>query len=249
VWRCFNPSFGNYGKGTEFEGAVIALVHLLITRTDKGAALREAFTRENFPNMANMLATIIVFLIVVYFQGFRVELALKHHKYANYNGNYPIKLFYTSNTPIILQSALVSITYFVSQMLYTALPNFFLIRLIGVWTSSERGQKVPIGGLVYFLSPPQSFTELLSDPLHGIIYLAFTLGTSALFSRLWIQMSNTTAKDVAQQFKQQEVFLGGFREQSTIYMLNQYIPIAATFGGMCVGLLTVIADFTGFSLF
>jgi len=27
--------------------------------------------------------------------------------------------------------------------------------------------------------------------------------------------------------------------------LNRYIPIAATFGGMCIGLLTITADFLG----
>jgi preprotein translocase subunit SecY len=32
-------------------------------------------------------------------------------------GSYPIKLFYTSNMPIILQSALVSNLYFISQVL------------------------------------------------------------------------------------------------------------------------------------
>ena len=32
--------------------------------------------------------------------------------------SYPIKLFYTSNMPIILQSALVSNLYFISQLLF-----------------------------------------------------------------------------------------------------------------------------------
>ena len=37
--------------GTEFEGAVIALFHLLATRTDKVRGLREAFYRQNLPNL------------------------------------------------------------------------------------------------------------------------------------------------------------------------------------------------------
>jgi len=28
-------------------------------------------------------------------------------------------------------------------------------------------------------------------------------------------------------------------------VLNKYIPIAATFGGMCIGALTILADFIG----
>lgn len=54
--------------GTEFEGAIIALFHLLATRTDKVRGLREAFYRQNLPNLTNLIATIFVFGIVIYFQ-------------------------------------------------------------------------------------------------------------------------------------------------------------------------------------
>ena len=55
-------------SGTEFEGAIIALFHLLATRTDKVRGLREAFYRQNLPNLTNLIATIFVFGIVIYFQ-------------------------------------------------------------------------------------------------------------------------------------------------------------------------------------
>ncbi len=56
------------GRGTEFEGAIIALFHLLAMRQDKVRALREAFYRQNLPNLMNLLATVLVFAIVIYFQ-------------------------------------------------------------------------------------------------------------------------------------------------------------------------------------
>jgi protein transport protein SEC61 subunit alpha len=39
--------------------------------------------------------------------------------------------------------------------------------------------------------------------------------------------------------------LKGHRDNSLIRELNRYIPAAAAFGGMCIGLLTVLADFLG----
>merc|ERR1712139_180987 len=81
VWKAFSPTTINTGRGTEFEGAVIALFHLLVTRTDKIRALKEAFYRQNLPNLTNLLATVLVFVIVIYFQGFRVDLPVKYHKY------------------------------------------------------------------------------------------------------------------------------------------------------------------------
>lgn len=74
------------GRGTEFEGAIIALFHLLATRQDKVRALREAFYRQNLPNLMNLLATILVFAIVIYFQvGCRYILKEDLHKATTVN--------------------------------------------------------------------------------------------------------------------------------------------------------------------
>ena len=69
VWKAFSPTTVNVGRGTEFEGAIVALFHLLATKSDKVRALNEAFYRQNLPNLMNLLATILVFLVVIYFQG------------------------------------------------------------------------------------------------------------------------------------------------------------------------------------
>lgn len=81
----------------------------------------------------NLLATILVFAVVIYLQGFRVEIPVKSNKFRGQQGSYPIKLFYTSNMPIMLQSALVSNIFFVSQLLYKRWPDNLLVRIIGVW--------------------------------------------------------------------------------------------------------------------
>lgn len=74
IWKAFSPTTINTGRGTEFEGAIIALFHLMITRPDKMRALQEAFYRRNLPNITNLLATALVFIVVIYFQGWRVDL-------------------------------------------------------------------------------------------------------------------------------------------------------------------------------
>lgn len=86
-----------------------------MTRTDKVRAVKEAFYRQNLPNCTNLLATVFVFFIVIYFQGFRVDIPVKYTRHRGRQGSYPIKLFYTSNIPIILQTALISNLYFFSS--------------------------------------------------------------------------------------------------------------------------------------
>lgn len=101
------------------------------------------------------MATFIVALVVIYFQGFRVELQLSSRKMRGFRQPYPIKLFYTSNIPIILQSAFVSNIYFFAQILARKFRGNFIVGLLGKWKDMDMaGNSAPIGGLAYYISPP-----------------------------------------------------------------------------------------------
>ncbi|KAL5053399.1 hypothetical protein RYX36_034081 [Vicia faba] len=247
IWKAFSPTTINSGRGDEFEGAVIALFHLLITRTDKVRALREAFYRQNLPNVTNLLATVLIFLIVIYFQGFRVVLPVRSKNARGQQGSYPIKLFYTSNMPIILQSALVSNLYFISQLLHRKYSGNFIVNLLGKWKESEYGggHSIPVGGIAYYITAPSSLADMAANPFHALFYLVFMLSACALFSKTWIEVSGSSARDVAKQLKEQQMVMPGHRESNLQKELNRYIPTAAAFGGICIGALTVLADFMG----
>jgi len=248
MWKALAPTTINSGRGTEFEGALIALVHLLLTRSDKLRALREAFYRQNLPNVFNLLATVFMFGIVIYFQGFHIELPIKFQRQRGQFAKFPIKLFYTSNIPIILHAALVSNLYFLSQMLYNRYPGNLFIKLLGQWQQREGvrgGNNYPIAGLAYYMSPPNGLSELFYDPLHTIVYVVFVMTACAFFSKTWIDVSGQSAKDVARQLRDQNMVMRGHRDSSIVKELNRYIPIAASFGGLCIGALSVLADFLG----
>lgn len=57
--------------------------------------------------------------------------------------------------------------------------------------------------------------------------------------------SGLSALQVAKQLKEQQMVMRGHREQSMVHELNRYIPTAAAFGGLCIGALSVLADFLG----
>lgn len=102
-----------------------------------------------------------------------------------------------------------------------------------------------MGGLAYYVSPPGSLNEIISDPFHAIFYLTFILTACALFSKTWIEVSGSSAKDVAKQLRDQQMIMKGHRDSSLVKELNRYIPTAAAFGGLCIGALSVLADFLG----
>jgi protein transport protein SEC61 subunit alpha len=247
IWKTFSPHSVNYGRGVEYEGSIIALLYLLMNRNDKVRALKEAFYRPNLPNLTNLLATIFVFAVVIYFQGFRVDIPIKNQRVRGQTTTYPIKLFYTSNIPIILQTTLVSNLFFFSQLLFRRFPTNIIIGLLGTWDISEHGQSFPSGGFCYYISPPSSFSDLFVDPVHFIFYIVFVLGTCAFFSKTWIEVSGSSPKDVAKQLFDQNMVIVGHRssEAATLTYLKRYIPTAAAFGGLCIGTLSIVADFMG----
>jgi protein transport protein SEC61 subunit alpha len=116
-----------------------------------------------------------------------------------------------------------------------------------VWKEQKDnpGNSIPVSGLAYYISPPLSMADVLKDPFHSVFYLIFILASCALFSKTWIEVSGSSPKDVAKQLRDQNMVLKGHRNNSLIHELNRYIPAAAAFGGMCIGLLTVMADFMG----
>jgi protein transport protein SEC61 subunit alpha len=152
VWKAFSPTTINTGRGPEFEGAIISLFHLLFTWNDKGRALREAFWRERLPNVMNLIATLAVFAVVIYLQGFRIEIPVKSNRFRGQRGSYPVKLFYTSNMPIMLESALTSHVYIVSQMLFSRFPDNILVKILGVWEVRHVALSAPFGSNIFFAS-------------------------------------------------------------------------------------------------
>lgn len=181
-WRTLSPITLKSEYGTEFEGSLIALIHLLITKPNKLSALYQAFYRTSSPNLSNLLATVAVFFLVIYMQGFKVNLKLAHKKYRGYEQKFPIKLFYTSNISVIFQTALVSNMYFMSQILYRRFKGNWLVGLLGTW-QDVNGGSIPVSGVAYWISPPRDLLQFITEPLHSLVYTVFVMISCAFFSR------------------------------------------------------------------
>ena len=88
-------------------------------------------------------------------------------------------------------------------------------------------------------------TAAILDPIHTVIYIAFTLSACALFSKTWIEVSGSGPRDIAKQLKDQQMVMAGHREGSMYKELKRVVPTAAALGGAILGLLSVVADLMG----
>ncbi len=85
-------------------------------------------------------------------------------------------------------------------MLASKFAGNILVNLLGVWGAVGGGgpaRSYPTGGLCYYLSPPETFSRIRDDPIHAVIYVVFMLTSCAFFSKTWIDVSGSSAKDVS----------------------------------------------------
>ena len=217
----------------------------------------------NLPSLSilSLIATVVVFIIVIYFESMRIEIPISYAQYKGIRSTYPIKLLYVSNIPVILTSAVFADIYFIAQMVWRAAggegTTNVLASILGTFrVNPESQQYEPIGGLVYFLTPPRSLVgDLgvfdLNDPLSSItralIYAAILIILSVIFSVMWLETAGMGPRDVANQFLQSGMQMPGWRRNKKIVerRLEMYIPTIAVIGGLFIGSLAAFADFLG----
>jgi preprotein translocase subunit SecY len=77
-----------------------------------------------------------------------------------------------------------------------------------------------------------SLAEILSDPFHAVFYLVFILTSCALFSKTWIEVSGSSAKDVAKQLRDSRMVVKGHRDTAIVSYLNRCATVPVVNGDM-----------------
>ncbi|MBZ2166243.1 preprotein translocase subunit SecY [Methanobacterium spitsbergense] len=184
-----------------------------------------------------VIATIVVFLIVVYAESMRVEIPLSYGGVKGARGKYPLKFIYASNMPVILTSALL-----LNVQLFAAMFQKLGFPILGTVTNGKA-----INGLAYILSPPNSIGILFTDPLRVLIYGVVFIAACILFAILWVELSGIGPKQVSKQLHGMGMQIPGHRSSRAHFekILKRYIPAITVLGGAFVGLLAFGADLTG----
>ncbi len=204
----------------------------------------------NSPDMFNVLATIVVFAVVIYFESMKIEIPVQHSAY-KMPARYPIKFLYVSNIPVILVAALFANVYLVSRFLNSRFADDdsawgAFARFTGVW-ADENGQQVPVNGIAAYTTAPRGILDVINNPVHAIGYLILMVVLSTFFAMVWVETAGMSARHVAQQLIGADMQIPGFRRnvKSIEKYLQNYIPYAAFLGGVFIGLLAALADFVG----
>ncbi|MEM2098978.1 MAG: preprotein translocase subunit SecY [Candidatus Bathyarchaeia archaeon] len=209
----------------------------------------------SYPSLIGFVATIIVFMIIIYIEGIRVELPMSYAGYKGFRSRYPIKLLYVSNLPVIFASALFANIYFFSQLIWTttgqpAPGTNLLIDIIGSYKTVTAGNQTsiqPAGGIAYYVTSPHSLQNVAAEPVRALVYLAILVGFCAIFSLTWLEIGGLGPAKVAEQLVSSGMQIPGYRRSGKPIelILKRYIPVVAIMGGIIVGLIAGISDFLG----
>ncbi len=262
------------------------LVPFIITAIGSGEVFQAMLA------MLPIVATVLVFCLVIYANAIRIEIPLAFGMLRGFGRRWPLKYFYTSNISVILIAALLANVQLMGRMLSDR--GF---QWLGTFDANGR----VTGGLLYFLTPPSTealaglmifiglfaligafissyiqknsikttavfavvgaaawfamvlslnLTSLIAIPpvdiARAIVYSAFLIGGSVLFSVFWVYTSGMDANAVAEQIHSVGMQIPGYRRDIRIIesVLQRYIPALAVLGGASVGFLAAFADFT-----
>ncbi|VVB78777.1 Protein translocase subunit SecY [uncultured archaeon] len=236
-WRLITAAFGFLGPQGNFQasGKVIAFVISLINADTQGAMLA----------LSAIIATVVLFLVVVWEQSLKIEIPLTYDRLRGYSMKWPLQFFYASVIPVILTAALIA-----NMQLFAGLLQNWLghATFLG---DMESGRAV--SGFLFWVTPTNiveavitgSFSWKLIVQLIG--HMSFYMFFAALFSVFWVKTSGMDASSQAQNILNSGLQIPGFRKDKRILesILERYVLPLTVMGGIAIGLLASLADVLG----
>ncbi|KAI8617490.1 SecY subunit domain-containing protein [Chytriomyces sp. MP71] len=241
-------SFASFktGRGTEYEGSLISLVQLVLTRKDKFRAVKEAFYRKNLPNIYYGAIQVAVLAAASWLYGYRQEILLSSSKNRAQSLKFPIKLLHTGFYPILIVNSAISVYALLSHLLFNLFPQNLLVRIFGVWkTFDNLPQQYPVKGLAYFLSPPRNVLSSVFDPIQLVVYSVLFIYCVVKLSELWSDAAGSTPKDVSKYLEGQSLVLPGRREGGIYKEVKNMIPEMNKSGAFALAVIALAGDILG----
>ncbi len=241
LWSMFSPLPAG-------DGGMIGIIPYIVESAFAGDLGNVLFRSNQLPSIFGLFLTAGILLILVFTQGIKIEIPIVSTKYRGFAAVYPIKLMYVSNIPVILASALTANAVFVFQMIWSNFNprnNNFFVNFIAQFDPTS--PSTPIGGLIYYVTPPRGLDVAALDPMRAVGYVLFMIGIVIVFGRLWVELGGLSPKTAAQNLLDADVQIPGFRRSNAPVeaLLNKYIPSVTIIGSAILGLLAGVSDVLG----
>ncbi|MFQ5531305.1 MAG: preprotein translocase subunit SecY [Candidatus Nanoarchaeia archaeon] len=240
---------------TACPGRILSLIQFLVG---------EFIPTEFISALAAIIATVIVFLIVVWAQSLKVEIPLSFGRVRGYGVKWPLAFFYASVIPVILTAALVANVQLFGGMLENAAAPCILnpgaeacsgaakiASYFGFLGSFVQGQ--PVSGLAFWVGSTNVLDTFIRGGFTSILlwqsigHILFFAIFSMIFSIFWVKTSGMDSKSQAKNIAASGLQVAGFRQDIRVLesILDRYIMPLTVMGGAAIGLLAASTDLLG----
>lgn len=222
-------------KNTPCSGKIFVIIQSLINK----------YPVEFISALATLIATVVIFLAVVWAQSLKIEIPLSFGRVRGYGVKWPLSFFYASVIPVILTAALMANLQLFGGILQnwlghpTILGNFIEGRAVSgfsFWLGSTNILELFIrGGFMW--------KYLLQGLSHTLFFMFF----STIFAIFWVKTAGMDSKSQAHKISSSGLQVAGFRQDERILesILDRYIMPLTVMGGLAIGLLASITNLLG----
>lgn len=197
-------------------------------------------------NLLPIIFAMIIFAVVVYFEGVHVNIPLTIGQ-RGAMGKYPVKFFYVSNMPVILAAALFANVHLLARWIASKNTGFFATVFSFIDRVVNPQRDIVISVFNQVIGGSVDWSYILSSLGFALLYMIVLAGFCILFGVLWVQMAGQDSASIANQLQRSGMYLPGFRRDPRVVkgVLDRYIPAITVLGSLSVGLLAGFADITG----
>ncbi len=244
-WRIFTSAFqfiNQQGRNclvdfsnTACSGKILVLIQSIINK----------YPVEFASALGALVATVVIFLVVVWTQSLKVEIPLSFGRIRGYGIKWPLSFFYASVIPVILTAALVANIQLFGGLLENWLGH---ATFLGHFVNGQA-----VSGLGFWLGHTNLLDLIIRGGflwkflLQGFTHIIVYAGLATLFSVFWVKTSGMDAQAQAQKISSSGLQVAGFRQDTRIIesILERYIMPLTIMGGAAIGLLAAFTDLLG----
>ncbi len=209
-----------------------------------------------------LIATVLIFLAVVWAQSLKVEIPLSYGKVRGYSVKWPLSFFYASVIPVIFTAALIASTQLFGGILENAAAPCLIdaaecvgmakfASYFGFLGHFVNGQAV--SGLAFWMGSTNLLELIIRGGfmiqylIQGITHVLVFVVLSTLFAIFWVKTSGMDSKAQAHKIAASGLQIAGFRQDERVLesILDRYVMPLTVMGGIAIGLLASITDLLG----
>ena len=243
----------NFSNATVLcSGKVLAMIQAIINR----------YPVEFLSAAAALVATALIFLVVVWAQSLKVEIPLSFGRIRGYSVKWPLSFFYASVIPVILTAALVANIQLFGGLLENAAAPCTVspdtcsgiakfashFKFLGQFSQGR-----PVSGFAFWIGSTNIVELLIRGGflpiyiLQSIIHTLFFMFFATMFAVFWVKTSGMDAKSQAHKIAASGLQVAGFRQDERVLesILERYIMPLTVMGGLAIGLLASATNILG----